>query len=77
MNLLLRGGRLIDPATSHDGIADVLVVDGAIAEIGRGLSSKGRVIDLGGLVVGIQHAGTKKGGLASLQMQRHRDVQPG
>lgn len=34
-NLLIRGGRVIDPASGFDQTADVLVVDGRVASIGR------------------------------------------
>jgi dihydroorotase len=37
MKLLLKGGRLVDPATSRDGEFDMLVEDGRIARIGRDL----------------------------------------
>jgi len=37
MNLLLRGGRVIDPGQKIDAILDVRVEDGRIAEVGRGL----------------------------------------
>ena len=33
--LLLAGGRVIDPANDMDGLADVLIVDGKIAALGR------------------------------------------
>ena len=32
-DLLLRGGRVIDPASGRDGIADIGVTDGRIAAI--------------------------------------------
>ena len=32
-SLLVRGGRVIDPANNFDGVADVLLVDGKIAEV--------------------------------------------
>jgi len=35
--LVLSGGRVVDPATGRDEVADVLIVDGKIAAIGRGL----------------------------------------
>jgi len=35
--VLLRGGRLVDPATVTDAVADVLVADGEVAEVGQGL----------------------------------------
>lgn len=37
MKLLLKGGRVVDPATSRDGEFDVLVEHGRIARIGRDL----------------------------------------
>ena len=39
--LLLKGGRLIDPASRHDGPADVLVDDGRVAEVGPEVSGSG------------------------------------
>jgi dihydroorotase len=38
MNLLIRGGRVIDPSQGIDGITDILVVDGIIRTIGEGLA---------------------------------------
>ncbi|HEY3709902.1 MAG TPA: amidohydrolase family protein [Amycolatopsis sp.] len=54
MRTLLRGGRVIDPATGFDGIADVLVADGVITAVGAGgLAAPGDTeIDVSGLVVG-------------------------
>jgi dihydroorotase len=37
MKLLLRGGRVIDPAAGRDGEFDVLIEDGLVAQVGRGL----------------------------------------
>ena len=37
MSLLIKGGRVVDPANGLDGVADVLVTDGRIAKVGRGL----------------------------------------
>jgi dihydroorotase len=37
--ILLQGGRVIDPARNVDGAADVLVQDGKIAALGRGLAA--------------------------------------
>ncbi len=36
-SLLIRGGRIIDPSQSIDDIQDLLVVDGVIAEVGKGI----------------------------------------
>ncbi len=38
-SLLLSGGRVIDPSTHFDALADVLVVDGRIAAVGQGLAA--------------------------------------
>jgi dihydroorotase len=49
---LLRGGRLVDPASGHDGVADVLLDGAVVAEVGPGLEAAGaREVDCGGLVV--------------------------
>jgi len=45
-SLLIRNGRVIDPANGVDAVQDVLVTDGAIARVGRNLAAQGaRVID--------------------------------
>ena len=41
MKLLLKGGRVIDPANGRDGAFDVLVEDGRIARVGRDLPVDG------------------------------------
>ncbi|HEX2373059.1 MAG TPA: dihydroorotase [Actinomycetota bacterium] len=52
MRLLLRGGRLVDPASRADATSDVLVDDGRVAEVGPGLEAAGaEVVDCDGLVV--------------------------
>jgi dihydroorotase len=54
---MLRGGRVIDPASGHDGVADVLVDGGRLAGIGTGPDAGGgdtdgaEVIDCTGLIV--------------------------
>jgi dihydroorotase len=49
---VLRGGRLVDPASGHDGVADVLLDGAAVAEVGAGLEAAGaKEVDCGGLVV--------------------------
>lgn len=49
---LLRGGRVVDPASGTDGTADVLVEDSLIAEVGEAISPGGaEVLDCDGLVV--------------------------
>ena len=51
--MLLRGGRLVDPASGRDGIADLRITEGKIAEIGTDLKAKDKedVLDLTGKVV--------------------------
>ena len=52
MALLLRGGRVVDPLAGVDRVADVIVRDGLIVEIGEDLSiPKGEIIECGGKVV--------------------------
>jgi dihydroorotase len=52
MQLLLKGGRLIDPATGRDEECDCHLVDGRIEQLGRGLSvAAAQVIDLRGKIV--------------------------
>ena len=41
MKLLLKGGRVVDPASGRDGEFDVLVEDGRIARIGKSLPADG------------------------------------
>src|SRR3954447_13821820 len=52
--MLLRGGRVIDPGTGWDGVADLLVRDGKVAAVGPGLTAPAgaTVLDVTGLVVG-------------------------
>ena len=53
MNILIKGGRIIDPSQGLDEKLDVLVADGKIAEIGKKLTAgKGvEVIDAKGMIV--------------------------
>ena len=45
----IRGGRVLDPSTGRDEIADVLVEDGKIAAVGAGLAgSGGEVVEAAG-----------------------------
>jgi dihydroorotase len=47
MSLLIRGGRIIDPATHLDQQADLLILEGRVAQIARGIAQGAaeRVID--------------------------------
>jgi dihydroorotase len=47
--LLIRGGRVLDPTSARDEVADVLIEDGVIAEIGCDLSAaEAEVLDASG-----------------------------
>jgi dihydroorotase len=50
--LIVKNGRVIDPASSHDAIADVAIEDGRIAAVGPNLSAAGaQEFDASGLIV--------------------------
>ncbi len=52
MQLLIRGGRVVDPAYNIDDTLDVLLDDGKIAQISKHLEADGsKVLDASGLVV--------------------------
>jgi cytosine/adenosine deaminase-related metal-dependent hydrolase len=51
--ILLRGGRVLDPASGHDAIGEVLVRDGSIAALGPALpDADATVLDVSGCIVG-------------------------
>jgi dihydroorotase len=51
-DLLVRGGRIVDPSVGRDGAADVLLAGGAVAAVGEELSAAGaEVFDATGLYV--------------------------
>ena len=52
-DILVRRGRVIDPANRRDSVADVLVKDGKIAQVGSDIRNADgtREFDAGGLVV--------------------------
>ncbi|WP_328453970.1 amidohydrolase family protein [Amycolatopsis sp. NBC_00438] len=54
MRTLLRGGRVVDPGTGFDGVADVLLDGGKVTAVGAGLEAPAgtTVVDVTGLVVG-------------------------
>ena len=52
MSIVIRNGRVIDPASQTDRVADVLIVDGRIAGVAPNLSAPGaEVFDATGMVV--------------------------
>src|ERR1700687_5253344 len=75
--LLIKNGRVIDPASDHDAVADVWIEDGLIKGVGANLSAAGaQVFDATGLIVapgfidmhvhlrepGFEHSETIEGG---------------
>jgi dihydroorotase len=52
MAILIKNGRVIDPASGTDGVADVLIAEGRVTGVGNGLSANGaEVFDAAGMVV--------------------------
>jgi dihydroorotase len=52
MKLLIRGGRVIDPANDIDAVMDILVADGKIIEVDENISDEEAVlVDAGGKIV--------------------------
>lgn len=53
MNLLIKGGRVIDPSQGIDANLDVLIADGVVLELGQGLAAPEgtSAIDASGLIV--------------------------
>jgi dihydroorotase len=53
MSLLIKNGRVVDPANGLDAVADVLVADGRIAKVGKGIRvpNGAEVLDAAGKVV--------------------------
>ena len=50
--ILLKGGRVVDPSQKIDDVVDVLLVDGAVAELGKDVNAPDvQVHDVSGLVV--------------------------
>src|SRR5208283_121839 len=52
MSIVVKNGRVIDPASGTDRVADLLIVDGRIAGVAPNLSSpRAEIFDANGLVV--------------------------
>jgi dihydroorotase len=52
VDLIVKGGRVIDPANGRDEIADVAFADGRVATIGAGIGTEAReTVDASGLIV--------------------------
>lgn len=52
MNLLIKGGRVIDPANKLDALSDILVVDGKISQVSKTIKAAAdKTIDASGKIV--------------------------
>src|SRR5438132_12272756 len=52
LDLFLKGGRIVDPASGHDEVADIGFGDGRVAALGSGLPLRGsEIVDARGLIV--------------------------
>src|SRR5262245_2641257 len=51
MDLLIRNGRLVDPARKLDTVTDVLIRDGKVSKIGKADTADVPVFDASGLIV--------------------------
>ena len=49
--IIIKGGRIVDPASGVDEVLDVRICDGRIQEVGKNLASEGEVIDASGCIV--------------------------
>ncbi|QDU36511.1 Dihydroorotase [Maioricimonas rarisocia] len=49
--LLIRGGRIVDPATDTDAVGDLFIRDGRIADLPTGEVTADRTIDASGMIV--------------------------
>jgi cytosine/adenosine deaminase-related metal-dependent hydrolase len=70
-DVVLRGGRVIDPETGLDAVRDVAVARGRVAEIGPGLRPARAELDVAGLVVtaGFVDLHSHVNGIAGLRLQ--------
>src|SRR5947209_15943675 len=52
-DLVLKGGRVVDPASNVDGVLDVAIENGLIARVAAGIApaETTRVIEVGGAIV--------------------------
>ncbi|HTX67982.1 MAG TPA: dihydroorotase [Thermoleophilia bacterium] len=52
-DLLVQGGRVVDPGTGVDAVQDVLIAEGKVAQLGKGLVAPAgaRVVDAAGMLV--------------------------
>lgn len=51
MNLLVKNGRVLDPARKLDAVADILILDGKIRSVGKAIQADAPALDATGLIV--------------------------
>lgn len=70
-DIVLRGGRVIDPESGLDGVRDVAIASGRVAEVGDGLPPAGAGVDVTGLVVapGFVDLHSHSGSIPGLRLQ--------
>jgi N-acyl-D-aspartate/D-glutamate deacylase len=70
-DIVLRGGRVIDPESGLDAVRDVAVSQGRVAEVGAGLRPARAELDVAGLVVtaGFVDLHSHVNGIAGLRLQ--------
>jgi cytosine/adenosine deaminase-related metal-dependent hydrolase len=70
-DIVLRGGRVIDPESGLDAVRDIAVASGRVAEIGSGLRPARAELDVAGLVVtaGFVDMHSHVNGIAGLRLQ--------
>ncbi|HEV8125157.1 MAG TPA: dihydroorotase [Gemmatimonadales bacterium] len=51
--ILLKGGRVVDPSQDHDGVADLLLIDGKVEKLARNIGGPdgAEIVDVSGKVV--------------------------
>ena len=88
MRTIIRGGRVLDPASSTDGIRDILVEDGIIKEVAEHISTDAEnVIEAEGLYVmpglidlhvhfGSRDLNIRKQSVPEPEQRREADLQP-
>ena len=48
MKILIKNGRVIDPAYRHDAVADVAIEDGKVMQVGQGIDAAGCTLAVAG-----------------------------
>ena len=65
-DLILKGGRVIDPSQKHDGILDVAFTDGKVSGFGKDLKGAKEIRDVSGYIVTPGQATSYKVGMVRI-----------